>query len=156
MNHWGVLGASWEPLGALLGPLGGFVGASWGLLGGLVGPFGVFWELPGGLQGRPGSLLARLTPSEVVLGASPRKRPRGHLANLKRGRTGYANQNIDNPLHLEIKQKKHNGSIGQTRSYPTAPPPGTPRSALLKLSWTPLGALLRLLWGLKGVPKVLA
>ena len=65
-----LLGASWEPLGALLGPPGGFLRASWKLLGGLLGPFGSFWELPRGLQGRLKALLARLTPSEVVSGIS--------------------------------------------------------------------------------------
>ena len=69
-----------------------------------MGPFGVFWELLGGLQGRLGSLLARLTPSEVVLGASPRKRPRGYWANLKRGRVGIANQNIDKPRQLKSRK----------------------------------------------------
>ena len=115
-----------------------------------MGPFGVFWELLGGLQGRLGSLLARLTPSEVVLGASPRKRPRGYWANLKRGRVGIANQNIDKARHVESR----NGSIGQTRSYPIVPPhSGTPWSALLKPSWTSLGAVLGLLWGSRGSQK---
>ena len=94
-----------------------------------MGPFGVFWELLGGLQGRLRAPLARLTPLKVVLGASPRKRPRGHLANLKRGRTGYANQNIDNPLHLEIKQKNTMealGKLGATQLPPLQERRGVP------------------------------
>ena len=60
--------ASWEPLGALLGPPGSFLGASWRPLGGLLGPLGGLWGLLGGLFGRLVAFLARLTPSEAVLG----------------------------------------------------------------------------------------
>ena len=62
--------ASWEPLGALLGPPGSFLGASWRPLGGLLGPLGRLRRLFGGLFGRLRAFLARLTPSEAVLGAS--------------------------------------------------------------------------------------
>ena len=47
----GLLGASWGPLGASWGRLGGVLGASWGPLGGLLGPlFGAKKRL-GGLLG---------------------------------------------------------------------------------------------------------
>ena len=62
--------ASWEPLGALLGPPGSFLGASWRPLGGLLGPLGGLWGLLGGLFGRLRAFPARLTPSEAVLGSS--------------------------------------------------------------------------------------
>ena len=68
------LGASWEPLGGLLGISWGPLGASWGPLGVSRGPFGAegskcpfgspvwtpSWSRLGGLLGRLGGLLGRL------------------------------------------------------------------------------------------------
>ena len=58
---WGFLGASWEPLGSLLG-------ASLGLFGASLGPFGAPW-------GRPGPSWGALTPSGPF---------GGHLGGLSR------------------------------------------------------------------------
>ena len=67
---WGLLWASWKPLGGFLRPPGGLFGASWGPLWGLLGSLG-------GVLGRLGALLRRLAPSEAVMGAS-----RGRLGAL--------------------------------------------------------------------------
>ena len=50
----GLLGASWGPLGGLLGPLGGLLGLSWDPLG---GPLGASWALLGAFGSVLGAIL---------------------------------------------------------------------------------------------------